>query len=230
MSYRQRSRSSSSCSGDPTPEIRRAAAAEGSSLRPRAFRLLVRRGCCEGPRDRDRLGLGSRDLRWDRPLLGGLGDAVLETLADADSDARVRRLAVHTMPTSGATATMESGTPAVISRMRGVLLLSCTQASVAEFRRQTLALNELRVSSTSDRAPHRSRIRGEAGRRHCSPLPFTTGDGPVAEDPDSVGSWATSDRPQYRSPTLAGCSVNASGPVGNTVVEHGRATGSPSPT
>ena len=32
---------------------------------------------------------------------GGLGDAVLETLADADSDARIRRLAVHTMPTSG---------------------------------------------------------------------------------------------------------------------------------
>jgi transketolase len=32
---------------------------------------------------------------------GGLGDAVLETLADADSDARVRRLAVHAMPTSG---------------------------------------------------------------------------------------------------------------------------------
>ena len=32
---------------------------------------------------------------------GGLGDAVLETLADADSDALIRRLAVHTMPTSG---------------------------------------------------------------------------------------------------------------------------------
>jgi transketolase len=32
---------------------------------------------------------------------GGLGDAVLEALADADSDALVRRLAVHTMPTSG---------------------------------------------------------------------------------------------------------------------------------
>jgi transketolase len=32
---------------------------------------------------------------------GGLGDAVLEALADADSRARVRRLAVHTMPTSG---------------------------------------------------------------------------------------------------------------------------------
>jgi transketolase len=32
---------------------------------------------------------------------GGLGDAVLETLADADIDARVRRLAVHTRPTSG---------------------------------------------------------------------------------------------------------------------------------
>jgi transketolase len=32
---------------------------------------------------------------------GGLGDAVLETLADADSHALIRRLAVHTMPTSG---------------------------------------------------------------------------------------------------------------------------------
>ena len=32
---------------------------------------------------------------------GGLGDAVLEALADAESDARVRRLAVHAMPTSG---------------------------------------------------------------------------------------------------------------------------------
>jgi transketolase len=32
---------------------------------------------------------------------GGLGDAALAALADADSDARVRRLAVHTMPTSG---------------------------------------------------------------------------------------------------------------------------------
>jgi transketolase len=32
---------------------------------------------------------------------GGLGDAVLEALADADSGARVRRLAVHAMPTSG---------------------------------------------------------------------------------------------------------------------------------
>jgi transketolase len=32
---------------------------------------------------------------------GGLGDAVLEALAEADSDARARRLAVHAMPTSG---------------------------------------------------------------------------------------------------------------------------------
>jgi transketolase len=32
---------------------------------------------------------------------GGLADAVLETLADADVHARVRRLAVHEMPTSG---------------------------------------------------------------------------------------------------------------------------------
>ena len=32
---------------------------------------------------------------------GGLGDAVLEALADADSDASVRRLAVTAMPMSG---------------------------------------------------------------------------------------------------------------------------------
>jgi hypothetical protein len=32
-----------------------------------------------------------------------------------------------------------SGAPAVIARTRGALLLSCTQASVAELRRQTLA-------------------------------------------------------------------------------------------
>jgi transketolase len=32
---------------------------------------------------------------------GGLGDAVLEALTEADSDARVRRLAVHAMPTPG---------------------------------------------------------------------------------------------------------------------------------
>lgn len=32
---------------------------------------------------------------------GGVADAVLEALADTDSDTRVRRLAVHAMPTSG---------------------------------------------------------------------------------------------------------------------------------
>ena len=32
---------------------------------------------------------------------GGIGDAVLQTLARAGSDARIHRLAVHTMPTSG---------------------------------------------------------------------------------------------------------------------------------
>ena len=37
----------------------------------------------------------------DHWAAGGLGDAALEALADADSDARVRRLAVHTRPTSG---------------------------------------------------------------------------------------------------------------------------------
>ncbi len=37
-----------------------------------------------------------------------------------------------------------SGAPAVIARSGGALLLSCTQASVAEFRRQTLALDDPR--------------------------------------------------------------------------------------
>jgi hypothetical protein len=37
-----------------------------------------------------------------------------------------------------------SGAPAAIPHSRGTLLLSCTQASVAEFRRQTLALDEAR--------------------------------------------------------------------------------------
>jgi transketolase len=32
---------------------------------------------------------------------GGMGDAVLETLTDADTGARIRQLAVHTRPTSG---------------------------------------------------------------------------------------------------------------------------------
>jgi transketolase len=32
---------------------------------------------------------------------GGLGDAILEALSETDSDARIRRLAVHTRPTSG---------------------------------------------------------------------------------------------------------------------------------
>jgi transketolase len=44
---------------------------------------------------------GNLVVAEDHWAQGGLGDAVLETLADADSDARVRRLAVHTMPTSG---------------------------------------------------------------------------------------------------------------------------------
>jgi transketolase len=44
---------------------------------------------------------GNLIVAEDHWAQGGLGDAVLQTLADADSDARVRRLAVHTMPTSG---------------------------------------------------------------------------------------------------------------------------------
>ena len=44
---------------------------------------------------------GSLIVAEDHWAQGGLGDAVLEALADADNHARVRRLAVHTMPTSG---------------------------------------------------------------------------------------------------------------------------------
>jgi transketolase len=44
---------------------------------------------------------GNIIIAEDHCAQGGLADAVLETLADAASDARVRRLAVHTMPTSG---------------------------------------------------------------------------------------------------------------------------------
>jgi transketolase len=44
---------------------------------------------------------GNVIIAEDHWAQGGLADAVLETLADADSHARVRRLAVHTMPTSG---------------------------------------------------------------------------------------------------------------------------------
>jgi transketolase len=44
---------------------------------------------------------GNLIVAEDHWAQGGLADAVLEALADADSDARVRRLAVHTMPTSG---------------------------------------------------------------------------------------------------------------------------------
>jgi transketolase len=44
---------------------------------------------------------GNLIVAEDHWAQGGLGDAVLEALADTDSDARVRRLAVHAMPTSG---------------------------------------------------------------------------------------------------------------------------------
>jgi transketolase len=44
---------------------------------------------------------GNIVIAEDHWAQGGLGDAVLETLADAESNPRVRRLAVHTMPTSG---------------------------------------------------------------------------------------------------------------------------------
>jgi transketolase len=44
---------------------------------------------------------GNLIVTEDHGAHGGLGDAVQDTLADADSEARVRRLAVHTTPTSG---------------------------------------------------------------------------------------------------------------------------------
>jgi transketolase len=47
------------------------------------------------------LATGHVIVAEDHWAQGGLGDAVLETLADADSDALIRRLAVQTMPTSG---------------------------------------------------------------------------------------------------------------------------------
>ena len=44
---------------------------------------------------------GNLIVAEDHWAAGGIGDAVLETLADADSDARIRRLGVHTRPTFG---------------------------------------------------------------------------------------------------------------------------------
>jgi transketolase len=44
---------------------------------------------------------GNLIVAEDHWAAGGLGDAVLQTLADADSEARVRRLAVHTTPSPG---------------------------------------------------------------------------------------------------------------------------------
>ena len=56
-----------------------------------------------------------------------------------------------------------SRAPAVIFCTRGALLLSCTQASVAEFRRQTLAPDDVRVPRRAMRPlPHRP---GEASAR-----------------------------------------------------------------
>ena len=53
-----------------------------------------------------------------------------------------------------------SGAPAVVACTRGALLLSCTQASVAEFRRQALAPDELtRPCAASGSRSHPSRSR-----------------------------------------------------------------------
>jgi hypothetical protein len=61
-----------------------------------------------------------------------------------------------------------SGTPAVIAGSRGALLLSCTQASVAELRRQTLASDDSEAS-TDDRltlASSSDRERADVVVRH----------------------------------------------------------------
>jgi hypothetical protein len=92
--------------------------------------------------DRERRALGSatrrglgheRDAR-DRPAAGVHRRAVGARAASASVE-RQRCRRRYRVPCN-------SRAPAVISRTRGALLLSCTQASVAEFRRQTLAPDE----------------------------------------------------------------------------------------
>jgi hypothetical protein len=64
-------------------------------------------------------------------------------------------------------ASMQFMRPADISRTRGALHLSCTQASVAEFARETLVPDEQRASRSAGRRQRRPGERGPcgAGRR-----------------------------------------------------------------
>jgi transketolase len=72
-------------------------------------------------------------------------DAVLETLADADRDARVRRLAVHTMPTSGR--------PEELLRWAGIDRNRITTAARELLQQGTVGDRQLRVARTSGRKP-----------------------------------------------------------------------------
>jgi transketolase len=88
---------------------------------------------------------GNLIVAEDHWAQGGVGDAVLETLADADRDARVRRLAVHTMPTSGR--------PEELLRWAGIDRNRITTAARELLQRDTVGDRQLRVSRTSGRKP-----------------------------------------------------------------------------
>jgi transketolase len=88
---------------------------------------------------------GNLIVAEDHWAQGGVGDAVLETLADADRDARVRRLAVHTMPTSGR--------PEELLRWAGIDRNRITTAARELLQQDTVGDRQLRVSRTSGRKP-----------------------------------------------------------------------------
>jgi transketolase len=88
---------------------------------------------------------GNLIVAEDHWAQGGVGDAVLETLADADRDARVRRLAVHTMPTSGR--------PGELLRWAGIDRNRITTAARELLQQGTVGDRQLRVARTSGRKP-----------------------------------------------------------------------------
>ena len=88
---------------------------------------------------------GNLIVAEDHWAQGGVGDAVLETLADADRDARVRRLAVHTMPTSGR--------PEELLRWAGIDRNRITTAARELLQQGTVGDRQLRVARTSGRKP-----------------------------------------------------------------------------
>jgi transketolase len=88
---------------------------------------------------------GNLIVAEDHWAQGGVGDAVLETLADADRDARVRRLAVHTMPTSGR--------PEELLRWAGIDRNRITTAARELLQQDTVGDRQLRVARTSGRKP-----------------------------------------------------------------------------